>query len=129
MQRPPLLKSICGHLGEAQLGLLLMSTLPLHLQISKGSTEGHFPPARGFPVCIVCCISGDRGEHRLFGGGRRESSVFCSLCSVRSCEGACDCVWDLTLSFWHPDPLILEDLISALELKVICSLSPTERPV
>lgn len=57
--------------------------------------------------------------------GERDSSVFCSRCSLWSGEGGSDGVWDLTLSFWYPDPFIGEDLISTLELEVLCSLFPT----
>lgn len=72
------------------------------------------------------CVSTGRCERRLFSEGRRERSLFCGLCYVRSCAGGPHCPWDLSLSFWHPDPLILKDLVFSGELKIICSLFPID---
>lgn len=74
------------------------------------------------------CVSTGRCERRLFSEGRRERSLFCGLCYVRSCAGGPHCPWDLSLSFWHPDPLILKDLVFSGELKIICSLFPIDLP-
>lgn len=54
---------------------------------------------------------------------QEEKVLYFAVCAIYKVVDEALPLRDPCLSFWHPAPLILEDLFFTVELKVTCSLS------